>query len=149
MKETSGGTTEKIAIGDFVVNNLTSTATNKVLSAAQGKMINDKIGNAGSVGTKIPWLYSFADGTIQGNATTTFNIPNNTKSFMIIASVNNNSNAVLFVNATGSGEVRVVEVKTGSNFTYDMTEANKLKITNSFSTAAYAYALIFDGNGIS
>lgn len=35
--------TKKMSIGDFVVDNLTSTATNKPLSAAQGKALNDKI----------------------------------------------------------------------------------------------------------
>ena len=43
VKETSGGMTEKIAIGNFVVNNLTSTATDKPLSAAQGKALNDNL----------------------------------------------------------------------------------------------------------
>ena len=40
-KETSGGTTNKIAISDFVVNNLTSTSTTKPLSAAQGSALNN------------------------------------------------------------------------------------------------------------
>ena len=42
-KETSGGTTNKIAISDFVVNNLTSTSTTKALSAAKGKALKDTI----------------------------------------------------------------------------------------------------------
>ena len=33
VKEQSDGTTQKIAVGDFVVNNLTNTATNKPASA--------------------------------------------------------------------------------------------------------------------
>ena len=40
-KETSTGTTNKIAISDFVINNLTSTSTTQALSAAQGKVLND------------------------------------------------------------------------------------------------------------
>lgn len=40
-KETSGGTTNKIAISNFVIDNLTSTSTTKALSAAQGKALGD------------------------------------------------------------------------------------------------------------
>lgn len=43
-KDTSGGTTNKLAISDFVINNLTSTSTTKALSAAQGKALNAKFG---------------------------------------------------------------------------------------------------------
>ena len=45
-KETSGGTTNKLAISDFVVNNLTSTSTTQPLSAAQGKVLNSIIQQA-------------------------------------------------------------------------------------------------------
>lgn len=41
VKEQSDGTTQKIAVRDFVVNDLTSTATDKPLSAAQGKTLNE------------------------------------------------------------------------------------------------------------
>ena len=43
VKEQSDGTTQKIAVGDFVVNNLTSTSTTAPLSAAMGKALNEKI----------------------------------------------------------------------------------------------------------
>ena len=49
VKEQANGTTEKIAISDFVVNNLTSTSTTAPLSAAQGKALNDKIGQFSAV----------------------------------------------------------------------------------------------------
>ena len=44
-KETSGGTTNKVAISDFVINNLTSTSTTQALSAAAGKLLNDTYGS--------------------------------------------------------------------------------------------------------
>ena len=43
VKEQSDGMTQKITVGDFVVNDLTSTLTDKPLSAAQGKALNEKI----------------------------------------------------------------------------------------------------------
>ena len=43
VKEQANGTTQKIAISDFVVNTLTSTETNKPLSAAAGKLEHDTL----------------------------------------------------------------------------------------------------------
>ena len=43
VKEQSDGTTQKIAVGDFVVNDPTSTATDKPGSANMIKTLNDKL----------------------------------------------------------------------------------------------------------
>lgn len=53
VKETSGGTTEKIAIVDFVVNGFTSTDPNKVASAPTVKELYDKIATVNSYDTLV------------------------------------------------------------------------------------------------
>ena len=65
-KETNGGTTNKIAISDFVVNNLTSTSTTKPLSAKQGKVLSGRIVNYYNEFGAVNMLNWFAENVLSG-----------------------------------------------------------------------------------
>lgn len=89
-KETSGGTTNKIAVSDFVINNLTSTSTTKPLSAAQGKALNDMV-----------IVQSYVSGVDPDNYTTQGNYH--------VGIASNKSPT------SGTALYGILEVKTGSN----------------------------------
>lgn len=82
VKEQSDGTTQKIAVGDFVVNNLTSGGTTVPLSAEMGKQIRNTFN---VVSSNVPITNkTVANGTFETMATFT---PNEDGSYLIIANM--------------------------------------------------------------
>ena len=85
VKEQSDGTTQKIAVGDFVVNDLTSTATDKPGSANMLRVLNDKFS------TQINSNYLVMTGTLGGDVINRANIASNGITFYVNSNVPTNS----------------------------------------------------------
>lgn len=133
-----------------IAANATLSSSNLTADAKGGlNALADHIGSIGQTGTKVPWIRALSEKTIAGNTTTEITVSNGTKALLMILSTAIESQAILFVDATGGGEVRIFEIKKGSNMSFDVATANKLKITVSVASTSYAYAIIFDGSGMS
>ena len=85
---------------------------------------------------------------ISGNATTDIITTASTKALVIVLSASTALSALFIVSTLSSGATSIAEIYKGTGLGIT-TDSFKVSVTNSISTNAYAYAFIFDGDGMS
>ena len=121
--------------GDQIQTNKTNIATNTAAITA--------------LNSRMPWLKEgMPEKRISAKATIDITTTASTKALVMVLSNNIALSALFFVSTTSSGATSIAEVYSGTGLDI-AADSFKVSVTNSTSSTAYAYAFIFDGNGMS
>ena len=114
---------------DAIANNLTTTASGKVLDARQGKILNDKISKR-----------SLDYFNVAGNGgSTSITLESNSRYLVIVNSTANTARDLMIVSCSTNGNIGATRIVNSSNLDVDTGTANILKITCNAANGAQVY----------
>lgn len=150
--QTVGSNQNMLLFGD---NNVATRIDYDKLAEAILNKTRDEIGGVSPISaiaalnSRIPWLKEgMPEKRISAKATIDITTTASTKALVMVLANNIALSALFFVSTTSSGATSIAEVYSGTGLDI-AADSFKVSVTNSTSSTAYAYAFIFDGNGMS